>query len=76
MFTFQTNSNPFGLDHIKFLTDYQTSHMHYLHKMALYVHVHRNHLIPYYPKEPLLYPHLRNLMRFSDTTQNQIPQIT
>ena len=21
------------------------------------VHVHRNHLIPYYPKEPLLYPH-------------------
>ena len=40
------------------------------------VHVHRNHLIPYYPKEPLLYPHLRNFMRFSDTTQNQIPQIT
>ena len=28
------------------------------------VHVHRNHLIPYYPKEPLLYPHLRNFMRF------------
>ena len=24
------------------------------------VHVHRNHLIPYYPKEPLLYPHLRS----------------
>ena len=23
------------------------------------IHVHRNHLIPYYPKEPLLYPHLR-----------------
>ena len=40
------------------------------------VHVHRNHFIPYYPKEPLLYPHLRNFMRFSDTTQNQIPQIT
>ena len=40
------------------------------------VHVHRNHLIPYYPKEPLLYPHLRNFMRFSDTTQNQNPQIT
>ena len=28
--------------------------------------VHRNHLIPYYPKEPLLYPHLRSFMRFSD----------
>ena len=31
------------------------------------VHVHRNHLIPYYLKEPLLYPHLRSFMRFSDT---------
>ena len=38
------------------------------------VHVHRNHLIPYYPKEPLLYPHLRSFMRFSDTTQFQIPK--
>ena len=38
------------------------------------VHVHRNHLIPYYPKEPLLYPHLRSFMRFSDTTQFQVPQ--
>ena len=40
------------------------------------IHVHRNHLIPYYPKEPLLYPHLRSFMRFSDTTQIQIPQPT
>ena len=40
------------------------------------VHVHRTHLIPYYPKEPLLYPHLRSFMRFSDTTQFQIPQPT
>ena len=38
------------------------------------IHVHRNHLIPYYPKEPLIYPHLRNFMRFSDTTQIQVPQ--
>ena len=37
------------------------------------IHVHRNHLIPYYPKEPLLYPHFRSFMRFSDTTQIQIP---
>ena len=40
------------------------------------VHVHRNHLIPYYPKEPPLYPHLRSFMRFSDTTQFQIPKPT
>ena len=40
------------------------------------VHVHRNHLIPYYSIEPLLYPHLRSFMRFSDTTQFQIPQPT
>ena len=40
------------------------------------IHVHRNHLIPYYPKEPLLFPHLRSFMRFSDTTQFQIPQPT
>ena len=40
------------------------------------IHVHRNHLIPYYPKEPLLYPHLHNFMRFSDTTQFQVPQPT
>ena len=38
------------------------------------VHVHRNQLIPYYPKEPLLYPLLRSFMRFLDTTQFQIPQ--
>ena len=38
------------------------------------VQVHRNHLIPYYPKDLLLYPHLRSFMRFSDTTQFQIPQ--
>ena len=40
------------------------------------IHAHRNHLIPYYPKEPHLYPHLRSFMRFSDTTQIQIPQST
>ena len=38
------------------------------------VHVHTNHLIPYYPTEPLLYLHLRSFMRFSDSTQFQFPQ--
>ena len=35
-------------------------------------HNHRNHLIPYYPKEPLLYPHLRNFMQFSDSLKTDI----
>ena len=30
-------------------------------------HIHRNFLIPYYPKATLLYPHLRQFMRFSDS---------
>ena len=37
-------------------------------------HVHRNHLIPYYPNEPLLYPHLRNFIRFSDSITYNIPK--
>ena len=40
------------------------------------IHVHRNHILPYYPKEPLFYPHLRSFMRFSDTIQPQVPQPT
>ena len=38
------------------------------------VHVHRNHLIPYSPKELFLYPHLRSFLRFSDSTQFYIPK--
>ena len=30
-------------------------------------HIHRSHLIPNYPKEPLLYLHLSNFMLFSDS---------
>ena len=37
------------------------------------IHVQRNHSIPCYPKEPFLYPHLRNFMPFSDSTQFEIP---
>ena len=33
-------------------------------------------MIPYYPIEPLLYPHLRSFLRVSDTTQFQTPQPT
>ena len=36
------------------------------------LHVHRNHLIPYYPKEPLLYAHPRHFMRFSDSINYDI----
>ena len=38
------------------------------------LHVHRNHLIPYYPKEPLLYPYLRNFMRSSDSIIFDVPK--
>ena len=37
-------------------------------------HIQRNHLIPYYPKEPLLYPHLRNFKQFSDSINTDIPK--
>ena len=36
------------------------------------LHVHFNHLIPYYPKELLLYPHLRHFLRFSDSLNYDI----
>ena len=36
------------------------------------LHVHRNYLISYYPEEPILYPHLRHFMRFSDSINYDI----
>ena len=38
------------------------------------VHVHRNHLIPFFPKESLLYPDLRNFMPFLDSIITDIPK--
>ena len=38
------------------------------------LHVQGNHLISYFPKKPLLYPHLRKFMRFSDSTHYDIPK--
>ena len=38
------------------------------------VYIHRNHLIPYYRKEPYLHPHLRGFMGISDSTQFHIPE--
>ena len=35
---------------------------------------HRNHLMTYYPKEPLSSPQLRNFMRCSDSIQYDIPK--
>ena len=37
-------------------------------------HIHRNHLILYYPNKPLLYPHLCNFIRFSDSINTDIPK--
>ena len=34
--------------------------------------IHKKHLLPLYLKEPLLYPHLRNFMRFLDSTHTDI----
>ena len=61
------------MDHTKLLIDCQMLH---IAQDGSTIHVHRNHSIPYYPREPLLYPHLRSFMRFSDTTQFQFPQPT
>ena len=38
-------------------------------------HIHRNHLIPCYPKKPLLYPHFRNFKRFSDSINAHFPKL-
>ena len=37
-------------------------------------HIHRNHLIPNYPKERPKYPQLRNIMQFSDSISLDIPK--
>ena len=37
-------------------------------------HIHRNHLVPYYPKEHLLYPHLLSFMRVSDSINTDNPK--
>ena len=37
-------------------------------------HFHRNHLIPYYPKTTLLFPHLCSFMRTSDSIYIVIPK--
>ena len=37
-------------------------------------HIHRNHLIPHYPNEPLLYSHLRNFEQFSLSIITDIPK--
>ena len=44
----------------------------FLAQVGSTLHVHRNHLIPFYPKEPLLYPHLRHFMQFADSINYDI----
>ena len=57
-YTFETNSNPFELGQIKFLI--------LPSNFDITFHRHRTILIPFKPKEPLLYRHLRKFMQFSD----------
>ena len=73
MYISLTNSNRFELVFTKFLDRLPDITYEHLAKDGSTLHVHRNHLIPYYPKEPLLYPHLRSFMRFSDSTPFNIP---
>ena len=71
---FSDNLKPLRIGPYKIIDSLSAVTYELLAKDGSTVHVHRNHLIPYYPKEPLLYPHLRSFMRFSDTTPFQIPQ--
>ena len=73
-FIFLTNSNRFGLDYTKILDRLSDVTYELFSRNGSTVHVQRNHVIPYYPKEPLLYPHLCNFMRFSVSTQFNIPK--
>ena len=74
MFIFLTNLNPFGLVHTKLLTELLMLHMNFLLKMVL----HLTYIgIIYYliiQKKPLLYPHLRNFMRFSYSITHNTPK--
>ena len=69
---FLTNSNRFGLYHIKYSINYLM--LQRLSQGGSTFHIQRNHLIPSYPEKPLQYPHLRNFMRFSDSTHYDIPK--
>ena len=48
--------------------------MKFFLKMVLRFATQRNHLLPYYPKEYLLYPQLCFFLRFSDSIQFDIPK--
>ena len=73
---FSDKLNPLRIGPYKIIDRLSDVTYELLSQDASTVHVHRNHLIPYYPKEPLLYPHLHSFMRFSDSTQFKIPQPT
>ena len=73
---FSDKLNPLRIGPYKIIDGLSDVTYELLAQVGSTVHVHRNHLIPHYPKEPLLYPHLRSFMRFSDTAQFQIPQPT
>ena len=74
MFTSLTNLNLFELVHKKIFDRIADVTYELLAQDVSTSHVQRNHLIAYYPKEPLLYPHLRNFMRFSDSINYDNPK--
>ena len=66
-FIFQTKTNCFGLVQTKKLDRPSDVTYELLPQDGSTFYTFINHLIPFDPKEPLLYPHLRNFMRFSDS---------
>ena len=71
MFTSQTNSKTLCIGPYKI---FDRLSYELLSQDGSTFHIHRNHLIPYYPKETLLYPHLRNFMQFSDSMNIDVPK--
>ena len=74
-FSFLTKSNCFGLDHAKILNRISdvTYELLSQNETALQ-YMFMKTTYRFLTKEPLLYPHLRNSMRFSDSTQINIPK--
>ena len=69
---FSDKLEPLRIGPYKFLDRLSDVTYELLAQVGSTLHVHRNHLILYCPKEPLLYPHLRHFMRFADTFNHDI----
>ena len=71
---FSDKLNPFRIGPFKTLDRLSDVTYELLSQDGSIFHTHQNHLVPYNPKEPLLYRHLRNFMRFSDSIHYDNPK--